>query len=59
MGKLMGQPLVTLGNYMQNVVGEALRYGTGGTAWMVSRCDKVLARVLGMYEDHWVTFNFD
>ena len=54
---LMGQAPVTLGNFLKNTAVGALRRGTGGAAWMASRCDRVLARVLGLYEDERVNFH--
>jgi hypothetical protein len=44
-----------LGNYIQKVIGEALKHRLG--AWMVVHRGRLLVRVFGLYEDHVVCFN--
>lgn len=47
---LMGQAPVTLGNFFNNAVAGALSRGSGGAAWMASKLDTIIARVMALYE---------
>jgi hypothetical protein len=49
---LMGQPPVTLGNFLKRAVAGALSRGSGGggAAWMASKLDSAVARVMDLYE---------
>ncbi|CAD6268942.1 unnamed protein product [Miscanthus lutarioriparius] len=54
---LMGQPPVTLGNYIQNVVNKALqRGGSDRRAWVEERWGRILARVFALCHDYPVSF---